>query len=106
MTKYGYIRVSSTDQSEARQVDAMRAIPICESRLYMDKQSGKDFCRPRRPVPPNFDKICQDCESGRITQNEAARRCKMSASTLQYKYKNEYKKQKDRENRICDDHGL
>ena len=46
MTKYGYIRVSSTDQSEARQVDAMRAIPICESRLYMDKQSGKDFCRP------------------------------------------------------------
>ena len=44
---YGYVRVSSTDQHEDRQLIAMaeRGIPQC--RLYMDKQSGKDFDRPR-----------------------------------------------------------
>ena len=43
---YGYVRVSSTDQHEDRQLLAMaeRGIPKC--RLYMDKQSGKDFDRP------------------------------------------------------------
>jgi len=43
MEKYGYIRVSSTDQNEDRQLDAMREIPI--ENLYIDKQSGKDFER-------------------------------------------------------------
>ena len=44
---YGYVRVSSTDQHEDRQLIAMaeRGIPQC--RLYIDKQSGKDFDRPR-----------------------------------------------------------
>ena len=43
---YGYVRVSSADQHEDRQLIAMaeRGIPQC--RLYMDKQSGKDFDRP------------------------------------------------------------
>ena len=43
MEKYGYIRVSSTEQNEDRQLDAMREIPI--ENLYIDKQSGKDFER-------------------------------------------------------------
>ncbi len=44
---YGYIRVSSTDQNEQRQVLALRGRGIPEGRIYMDKQSGKDFNRPQ-----------------------------------------------------------
>ena len=43
---YGYVRVSSTDQHEDRQLLAMAERGIPKSRLYMDKQSGKDFDRP------------------------------------------------------------
>ena len=41
---FGYVRVSSQDQNEARQVDAMKAFWVDE--IYVDKQSGKDFNRP------------------------------------------------------------
>ena len=44
---YGYIRVSSTDQHEDRQLIAMAERGIPQSRMYMDKQSGKDFKRPQ-----------------------------------------------------------
>lgn len=44
---YGYIRVSSADQNEERQVIAMRKMEVPEKNLYMDKQSGKDFDRPK-----------------------------------------------------------
>lgn len=44
---YGYIRVSSTDQNEDRQVRAMRAAGVPERHIFMDKQSGKDFDRPQ-----------------------------------------------------------
>ena len=47
MRIYGYIRVSSTDQNEDRQVVAMSGLNIPGSQIYMDKQSGKDFERPR-----------------------------------------------------------
>lgn len=43
---YGYIRVSSRDQNEGRQVIAMREFGIAEKNLVIDKQSGKDFARP------------------------------------------------------------
>ena len=42
---YGYIRVSSRDQNEDRQVIAMREFGIAEKNLVIDKQSGKDFER-------------------------------------------------------------
>mgnify|MGYP005954216601 CR=1 FL=1 len=45
--KYGYIRVSSTDQNEERQLVAMEEEGIPEKNLYIDKQSGKDFDRPQ-----------------------------------------------------------
>lgn len=44
---YGYIRVSSLDQNEARQVIAMQERGISDSHLFIDKQSGKDFQRPQ-----------------------------------------------------------
>ena len=46
-TIYGYIRVSTREQNEDRQVIALREVGIPEKNVYMDKQSGKDFDRPR-----------------------------------------------------------
>ena len=43
---YGYIRVSSMDQNEDRQLDAMDALGISPAYIFTDKQSGKDFQRP------------------------------------------------------------
>ncbi len=43
---YGYIRVSSKDQNEDRQLTALEPYHIKKSDLYIDKQSGKDFNRP------------------------------------------------------------
>lgn len=43
---YGYIRVSSKDQFEDRQLIAQKEINIPEKNIYIDKQSGKDFNRP------------------------------------------------------------
>lgn len=45
--RYGYIRVSSTDQNEERQLIAMRAQGVPERNIYLDKQSGKNFVRPQ-----------------------------------------------------------
>lgn len=44
---YGYVRVSSRDQNEDRQLIAMREVQVPEGNIYMDKQSGKDFNRPQ-----------------------------------------------------------
>lgn len=42
---YAYIRVSSTDQNEARQLQAVEELNIPSANIYMDKQSGRDFNR-------------------------------------------------------------
>ena len=44
---YGYVRVSSKDQNEDRQVITMRDMQIPEENIFIDKQSGKDFNRPQ-----------------------------------------------------------
>ena len=44
---YGYVRVSSTDQNEDRQMIALREKGLDDNSIYMDKQSGKDFNRPQ-----------------------------------------------------------
>lgn len=45
--QYGYIRVSSKDQNEDRQLVAMHELHVLSSNIYTDKQSGKDFNRPQ-----------------------------------------------------------
>ena len=45
--QYAYIRVSSRDQNEERQLIAMQELCIPERNIYIDKQSGKDFKRPQ-----------------------------------------------------------
>lgn len=42
---FGYVRVSSEDQNEARQVERMRELGIDERHIFVDKKSGKDFER-------------------------------------------------------------
>ena len=44
---YGYVRVSSTDQNEDRQLIALREVGVADENIYIDKQSGKDFERPQ-----------------------------------------------------------
>ena len=43
---YGYIRVSTREQNESRQLVAMRDFGVQDEDIFMDKQSGKDFERP------------------------------------------------------------
>ena len=46
MSKFAYIRVSSHDQNEDRQLLAIAELHISEKNIYIDHQSGKDFNRP------------------------------------------------------------
>ncbi len=54
--EYGYIRVSTKEQNEDRQVISLQEYGI--DRIYMDKQSGKDFNR------PNYQKLIRKMKSG------------------------------------------
>ena len=44
---YGYVRVSTREQNEDRQMDAMRQMSVPAQNIFMDKQSGRDFNRPQ-----------------------------------------------------------
>ncbi len=55
---YGYVRVSSTDQNEDRQMLALRQVGVTDQNIFTDKQSGKDFER------PNYKKLLRKLKSG------------------------------------------
>ncbi len=55
---YGYVRVSSTDQNEDRQMFALQQVGVTDENIYMDKQSGKDFER------PNYKKLLRKLKGG------------------------------------------
>lgn len=44
---YAYVRVSTRDQNEDRQLMALDGLSIPEKNIFLDKQSGKDFERPQ-----------------------------------------------------------
>lgn len=56
--EYGYIRVSSREQNEQRQVVALKEYGISAKHIYMDKQSGKDFER------PNYKRLVRKMKNG------------------------------------------
>lgn len=58
MKIYGYVRVSSTDQNEDRQLISLRAKGVDDRNVYTDKQSGKDFNRPQ------YKKLVRKLKSG------------------------------------------
>jgi DNA invertase Pin-like site-specific DNA recombinase len=47
MITYGYVRVSSTDQNEDRQMIALHQVGVEDKHIFMDTQSGKGFDRPQ-----------------------------------------------------------
>lgn len=47
MAEYGYVRVSSVDQNEERQLAALCERRVLAKNIFKDKQSGKDFERPQ-----------------------------------------------------------
>ena len=56
MEIYGYVRVSSTDQNEDRQMISMNELNIPTEHIFIDKQSGKDFNRPAYQAV--IDRLC------------------------------------------------
>ena len=60
MAVYAYVRVSSTDQNEDRQMIAMEQAGVPEGNIYIDKQSGKDFDR------PNYKRLIKRLREGDI----------------------------------------
>lgn len=44
---YGYVRVSTREQNEDRQLIALKEMEVKHNLIFMDKQSGKDFERPQ-----------------------------------------------------------
>lgn len=56
--KIGYVRVSTADQNEARQIKAMQDDGV--EKIYMDKQSGKDFNR------PEYKKMISELKQGDV----------------------------------------
>jgi len=54
VTVYGYVRVSTREQHEDRQVEALREFGVDRRRIIMDKLSGKDFDR------PNYQKLVHE----------------------------------------------
>ena len=56
--KIGYSRVSTVDQNEARQMEALREDGV--DRIYMDKKSGKDFNR------PEYQKMISELHKGDV----------------------------------------
>lgn len=55
---YGYVRVSSTDQNEERQMVALAKAGVAEKNIFIDKQSGKSFDRPQ------YKKLVRKLKSG------------------------------------------
>ena len=58
MSNYAYIRVSSREQNVARQVEAMKQQGISKEKMYIDKQSGKNFDRPQ--YKKLMKKLCEN----------------------------------------------
>lgn len=55
---YGYVRVSTKEQNELRQLIALRDFGIDDKHIYIDKQSGKDFVR------TNYKKLIRKIKNG------------------------------------------
>ena len=55
---YGYVRVSSVDQNEDRQMIVMQRVGVPEANIFIDKQSGKNFDR------PNYKRLIRRLKEG------------------------------------------
>ena len=57
---YGYVRVSTQEQNESRQLDAMREFGVADEHVIVEKLSGKDFNRPQ------YQQLVKSLQSGDV----------------------------------------
>lgn len=65
--EYGYVRVSTKEQNEDRQVIAMKEFGVQDHNIILDKQSGKDFDR------PDYRRLVRKLKAGDILMTLARR---------------------------------
>ena len=76
MAIYGYVRVSSAEQNDSRQFDAMEALDIPPGHIYSDKQSGKNTAR------PGLQRLLEQVERGDTVIVESVSRFARNARDL------------------------
>jgi len=81
METYAYIRVSSLDQNEARQLAAVREVNVPPENIFMDKQSGKDFDR------PNYQELVQKLRPGDLLYILSIDRLGRNYEDIQYQWR-------------------
>ncbi|MDO4474750.1 MAG: DNA recombinase [Eubacteriales bacterium] len=90
---YGYIRVSSRDQNEERQLIALKRVGVAENErtnirqrqaegIAAAKAKGIKFGRPPLPLPDNFYEVHKDWRGKKITLKQAAIACHMPVGTF------------------------
>lgn len=78
---YAYVRVSSLDQNESRQMQIMDAKGVPKKNIYIDKQSGKDFDRPQ------YQKLLKKLKSGDLLYILSIDRLGRNYSEIQKQWK-------------------
>ena len=78
---YGYIRVSSRDQNEDRQIIAMQEKLVPKGNIFMDKQSGKDFDRPQ------YKKMIRKIQSGDLLYIKSIDRLGRNYEEIQHQWR-------------------
>ncbi len=81
MNVYGYVRVSSCDQNEDRQLIAMRGAGVPGKNIYIDKQSGKDFDR------PGYSKLMARLEEGDLLYVQSLDRLGRNYEEIEFQWK-------------------
>ena len=81
MSTYGYVRVSTKEQHEDRQIQAMVQFGVSNSNLYIDKQSGKDFKRPK------YQELMEKLKKGDILVLSSIDRLGRNYSEIQEQWK-------------------
>ena len=81
MSTYGYVRVSTKEQHEDRQIQALVQFGVSNSNLYIDKQSGKDFKRPK------YQELMEKLKKGDILVLSSIDRLGRNYSEIQEQWK-------------------
>lgn len=81
MSVYGYVRVSSQDQNEERQLIAMKKAGVKKSNIFIDKQSGKDFNRPQ------YQKMIRQMQKGDLLYVKSIDRLGRSYAEIQEQWR-------------------
>lgn len=81
MSIYGYVRVSSIDQNEDRQMIALKNVSVPEKNIFIDKQSGKDFER------PNYRKLVKKMKSGDLLYILSIDRLERNYEEIQFQWR-------------------